>query len=174
MNVKKNKLIISDKELIEYLIIAQKMLVVAKTELDIENLKHIITALKNNEYEVIHYEQNEGLSLKKDVKLIIGYLDKIQSKKEVSTEESEAFQKYCNNNTLMKLVINKSFDEFFSFLSNNKEITKNELTIIYQYLTKKKAKSIKLDRMIDEIKQHIYTINNFNDMDSRFEEKITD
>ncbi|WP_287822881.1 hypothetical protein [Clostridium sp.] len=170
MNIEKTKLTISDKELIEYLNITHKILIAARTELDIERIQVIINALKKNEYEIIHEEINTGLSLKKDAQVLINYLDKIQNKEEVSREEIDMFKEYYNNNLFMKLAVDQSFEEFYSILSNTKNITKNELIIVYKYLIGKDAGSKRLDRMIDEIKQHIYKIKNFNDMDTRFAE----
>jgi hypothetical protein len=170
MNIEKAKVKISDKELIEYLNITRKILIAARTELDIERIQVIINALMKNEYEIIHEDKSKGLSLKKDAQVLLKYLDKIQNKEEASREEMDLFKEYYTNNVFMKLAVDQSFEELYSILSNNKNITKNELIIVYKYLIGKDAGSKRLDRMIDEIKQHIYKIKNFNDMDTRFAE----
>ena len=162
------KIVISDSELAQYLEIASKVLNIARTELDTKRLKEIVSALKNGEYAIIHEETPKRITAKKDKQIVIAYLDKIQRGQDVSCEEKEVFDAYCEKHILFKLAVNQSFEKLYSELSNQKGISKDDIVVIYQYLVGKEAKSLTLEKMIDGIKQHIYKLKNFNDMDEKF------
>lgn len=167
----KEKIIISDTELIQYLDIASKVLTISKTELDITRLKSIITALRNYDYEVIHDKNTSRIATKKDAKIFAMYIEKIHNGDEVTSEERMVFEEFCNNNHMLKLAVNKSYEELFEKLSNQKNVSKSDVTLVYQYLIGNFAKAIKFEKMIDDVKQHIYKIKNFDDMDFRFAQK---
>lgn len=168
MNKDHQSLKISDQELVEYLNITYKLLSTAKTEIDIKRLKSVINALKNNEYVIVHEDKEFRLSSKKDYLAILDYIEKHQNGQEVTQDETNMFEQYCKENTIMRLVVNRSYDELFKYLSDSMAFQKNELSIVYQFLTGKKVKSIKTSQMIDEIKGYIYKLNNFDDMDEKF------
>lgn len=167
----KNTLVISDSELIQYLEMAHKMLTAAKSELDTSRLKEIISALKYNDYQIKHQECSKPIPKKKDVQIIIDYLEKVQEGRETTFEEEGIFKTYCDKNRLLRLAVNQSYEELYSELSLRKSIPKSEITVIYQYLTGQTIKTLSSDKMVDQIKQYIYKLKNFSDMDARFAEK---
>lgn len=172
MNSGSQVLVISDKELLEYLKIAQKILVAAKTELDVERLKEIVGAITNNNYQIIHEETERKLPIKKNYKLILSYLQKTRDNIDATDNEIKEFENYCNNNLLMSLAFTKEYDKLFNYLSDNKDINKSDLTVLYQYITGQKSKSINTSQMIDDIKVNIYKAHNFDDMDERFTQNL--
>lgn len=166
----KNTFDISDSELTQYLEMADKILTAARSELDTSRLKDIIFALKHDKYQIIHQECSKSIPRKKDTQIIIDYLKKLQKGMETSCEEEEIFKAYCDKNRLLKLAVNQAYEELYSELSSSKSVPKSEITIVYQYLTGQTIKRLSVDKMIDEIKQYIYKVKNFNDMDARFAE----
>ncbi|WP_346920787.1 hypothetical protein [Clostridium sp. UBA7339] len=161
---------ISSKELLQYLNISYKILTVAKTELDTERLKDIINAIKNNEYELNNVESEKKVKTKINDEVILDCLVKLKNGFKLNDKEFKIFSEYCSQNIMMKFIVDEEYGKLFEYLSKNKQILKKDLSVIYQYLTSKKTKSIKIDQMIYEIKNHIYKVKNFEDMDENFKQ----
>ncbi|UTW70225.1 hypothetical protein KHA80_06305 [Anaerobacillus sp. HL2] len=48
------------------------------------------------------------------------------------------FESYCKDNQLMSLAVDRAYDDLFIILSKNNKVLKNDLAILFHYITGKK------------------------------------
>jgi hypothetical protein len=85
-----------------------------------------------------------------------------------TNEENILFAKYCEENIFMKYVTNKSYDDLFSYLTNDNKLQNADLKLIFLYMTGIRSNAKTREALLKEIKDYIYKIHNFDDMDSKY------
>ena len=164
-----SKLKIYDKELIDFLSVAQKILLASKSELDIKRLKEITNAMKMNQYEIVPTKAIENRKSKYALEILYNCILKYKNDIEYTEDESAQFKIYCEEKPYMELIKNKSYDDLFSYLSGDNTLNHSDLCVIYLYLTGTKSKAKTKEAVLNEIKAYIYKIRNFDDMDSKYD-----
>lgn len=165
-----NDLIVTNKEIVEYLKITYAVLKTTKSTIDLTRLKFVIDTLKKENrktYAANHYRS------KFKVEDIIGIMAKQKDGINISPEEDELIRNYKKEKSYFDMVTSTNHSALYSYLmENGHELALRDLIILYFCLTGQETKIKKKQDILREINSYISQNLYFDNMNDRFNKNI--